>query len=142
MAGKSLLQYLAEAKQRDNYWIEHTKLDFSSALERQRRRAGLSYKALAEKLGTSPAYISKVFRGDANLTIESMVKLARAVDGQLHLEIAGQADGLRWFSVIAGNANAFYKQNADAWRQAKQAQPSLPVIDEELDAYAAVSNFN
>jgi transcriptional regulator with XRE-family HTH domain len=34
-------------------------------------------------MGTSAAYISKVFRGDNNLTIESMVKLARATGGQL-----------------------------------------------------------
>lgn len=139
MAAKSLRQYLDEAKKRDSYWIEHTKLDFSFALERQRRRVGLTYKALAEKLGTSPAYISKVFRGDANLTIESMVKLVRAVDGQLHLEIAAQADGLRWFSVIKGNPNAFYAENAGAaWRQAQQIKP----IVKEVENYAAVSGFD
>ena len=143
MAGKSLLQYLVEAKKRDIYWIEHTKLDFSSALEHQRRRAGLSYKALAEKIGTSPAYISKVFRGDANLTIESMVKLARAVDGQLHLEIASQADGLRWFKVIKGNPNVLYKKNADAWRQANKSKLAfLPIEEKELEDYAAVSGFD
>lgn len=115
MASKSLHQYLIAAKHRDTYWIEHTKLDFSIALERQRRRAGLSYTDLAKTLGTSAAYISKVFRGDANLTIESLVKLTRAVDGQLHLEITGNADGLRWFHVIEGTPNALFKGDADIY---------------------------
>lgn len=142
MAGKSLNQYLAEAKHRDTYWIEHTKLDFSITLERQRRRNGLSYKTLAEKLGTSPAYISKIFRGDANLTIESMVKLVRAVEGQLHLEISGKADALRWFSVIEGTPNALYKSDAEAWHQSKSATKQHEVRREELDDYAAVSGFD
>jgi len=68
-------------------------------LEQQRRAAGLSYADLAKKMGTSAAYISKVFRGDTNLTIESMVKLARATGGQLDarvlvVEVAAPVNGL------------------------------------------------
>ena len=47
----------------------------------------LSYADLAEKIGTSAAYITKVFRGDANFTIESMAKLSRATGGKLHIRI-------------------------------------------------------
>ena len=87
MAAKSLRRYLADAKKDDRYWIEHTKLDFAVALERRRRLSGLSYAAMAKTIGTSAAYITKIFRGDANLTIESMVKLARAAGGQVNIRI-------------------------------------------------------
>jgi transcriptional regulator with XRE-family HTH domain len=80
---KKLKAFVDEAKQSDAYWVESAKLEFALALEQQRRAAGLSYADLAKKMGTSAAYISKVFRGDNNLTIESMVKLARATGGQL-----------------------------------------------------------
>ena len=80
---KQLKAFVDEAKQTDVYWVESAKLEFALALEQQRRAAGLSYADLAKKMGTSAAYISKVFRGDNNLTIESMVKLARATGGQL-----------------------------------------------------------
>jgi len=87
MALKSFKTLLADAKQRDGFWVEKAKLDFSIALNRLFEKSGMSQKELSEKLNTSPAYITKVFRGDANFTIETMTKFARAVDGQLHITI-------------------------------------------------------
>ena len=84
---KQLKAFVDEAKQTDAYWVESAKLEFALALEQQRRAAGLSYADLAKKMGTSAAYISKVFRGDTNLTIESMVKLALATGGQMDARI-------------------------------------------------------
>ena len=84
----SIKKLLESAKLTDSYWIEKAKLDFSVALENRRRANGLSYKDVAIKIGTSQPYVTKVFRGDANLTIETMVKLARATGGQLELHIA------------------------------------------------------
>jgi transcriptional regulator with XRE-family HTH domain len=83
--------FVKEAAQSDSYWVNKTKLAFSVALDNRRKKANLSYKDLAAKLETSPAYMTKVFRGDANLTIESMVKLARSTGGQLRLEIVDAA---------------------------------------------------
>jgi transcriptional regulator with XRE-family HTH domain len=53
---------------------------------------------IANKLSTSAAYISKVFRGDTNLTIESMVKLARATGGRIEINIVDE-DGSTRLSV-------------------------------------------
>lgn len=69
-------------------------------MEKQRKGAGLTYAALAKKIGTSAAYITKVFRGDSNLTIESMVKLARASGGRLNIEVVyGKSQVRRWESM-------------------------------------------
>lgn len=70
---------LGAAMKTDEFWMESAKLDFALAIEQQRRRIDMSYADVAAAIKTSPAYISKVFRGDANLTIESMVKLARSL---------------------------------------------------------------
>ena len=87
---KKLASYLAERKKTDAYWVESAKLDFAMKLEKQIRLAGLSYANLALKLGTSAAYISKVFRGDTNMTIESMVILSRATGARLNIEILNE----------------------------------------------------
>lgn len=84
-SSKKLTAWIEEGRKSDNFWIEETKLDFALALEKQLKVSGLSYTALAKKIGTSPAYITKVFRGDSNLTIESMVKLTRATGGRLNI---------------------------------------------------------
>lgn len=100
---KALKSFESEAKQSDTYWIEEAKFDFSLSLEQQRKQKNMSYKSLAASIGTSAAYVSKVFRGDANLTIGSMVKLTRALGGKLHIHISDAAEGVIWWRLIEGS---------------------------------------
>ena len=84
---KALSAMVETARQSDSCWVEQAKLDFALALEQRRRAANMTGAEIAAKTGTSPAYISKVFRGDSNYTIETMVKLARATGGQLDIRL-------------------------------------------------------
>jgi transcriptional regulator with XRE-family HTH domain len=87
----------ASAQETDEYWAEALKLEFALALDKNRRAAGLSGVELAKRLKTSPAYISKILGGESNLTIETMVKLARAVDGHIRIEIVGkELESCQW----------------------------------------------
>ncbi|MBT9521908.1 MAG: helix-turn-helix transcriptional regulator [Dechloromonas sp.] len=87
IVNKELSDFLDTAKAKDTYWVEKAKIDYAMALEKQRKAAGFSYSDIAKKIASSAAYISKVFRGDSNLTIESMVKLSRAAGGRLDVRI-------------------------------------------------------
>ncbi|MHB9117126.1 MAG: helix-turn-helix domain-containing protein [Burkholderiales bacterium] len=99
---KELQKFSEATRAQDIHWIQKAKLDFSLALEFQRHLSGMTYSAIAEKIGTSKAYITKVFRGDANLTIESMVKLARASGGRVDIRIVDeQSHASRWIRTIA-----------------------------------------
>jgi transcriptional regulator with XRE-family HTH domain len=100
MAMKSFKKMLAEAKTRDSFWVERAKLHFSIELNRFFKQSGMAQKDLADKIGSSPAYITKVFRGDANFTIETMVKLTRAVDGELQIRIEPKQEDKFWFNVL------------------------------------------
>ena len=73
------------------YLAEAAKNFFAVSLERRMQQQGLSKADLARRLETSPAYITKILRGDTNLTIRSMVDLARAVDSALHIHLAPAA---------------------------------------------------
>lgn len=89
--------FLENASKSDGFWVTKAKIAFAVALEQRRKQSGLSYKDVAEKMGTSSAYMTKVFSGEANMTIETMVKLARATGGQLHLEVLEQvSDANNW----------------------------------------------
>jgi ribosome-binding protein aMBF1 (putative translation factor) len=84
-------------RETSEYWAEALKLEFAIALEKNRKAAGLSCASLAERIKASAAYITKVLRGESNLTIESMVKLARAVDGHVRIEIVGkEKEAYQW----------------------------------------------
>jgi ribosome-binding protein aMBF1 (putative translation factor) len=102
---KALQKFTDLAKTKDSYWVERAKLDFSMALEAQRLSVGMSYSSIAKKIGTSAAYITKVFRGDANMTIESMVKLARATGGKVRIQIVDEhANSKRWVDTITARS--------------------------------------
>ena len=53
----------------------------------QMQAQGITSAALAERLGSSRSYVTRLFRGSANLSVQTMVKLARAVDGSLQIDL-------------------------------------------------------
>lgn len=92
---KALRARIEAAKKTDQYWIDSAKLDFALALESRRKKINMNYAAVADAISTSPAYISKVFRGDANLTIESMVKLARSLGCNVDFQLQDINEGIQ-----------------------------------------------
>lgn len=70
------------AEEQDEFWTELAILEFTSQLNRMMQEKNISKVELARLLGTSPAYVTKVFRGDANFTMRSMVKLSRVLGGR------------------------------------------------------------
>lgn len=103
---KAIQRFVERVKKDDSYWVERTKLDFSLGLEKQRRTVGMSYADIARKISSSAAYVTKVFRGDANMTIESMVKLARATGGQLRIHIVDENASARIWDKIQGEKSS------------------------------------
>ena len=87
---KNLRSFVENAKKEDFYWVEKLKLDFALELDRRRRALDMTGTEFAKELGVSRAYVSKVFRGDANLTIESMVKIARAAGARVSLSMVDE----------------------------------------------------
>jgi antitoxin component HigA of HigAB toxin-antitoxin module len=81
MKKKSFKELLNEAKEQDTYWIGSAILDFTEGLYKMMEANGVSRSDLARRLGVSPAYITKVLRGNVNFTIDSMVRLVRAAGG-------------------------------------------------------------
>lgn len=91
MIHPSLKAMLKQAEQRDSYWVEKAKLDFAIELNERCRAAGISNAQLARKLNTSASYITKIFRGDTNFTIETMVKLARAAGAAIDFHLVDES---------------------------------------------------
>lgn len=139
MTIKSYRALVRASKETDSYWIEHAKHDFAFGLNQQLKRSGMVNTGLAKKLGVKPPYISKVMRGDENLTIGTMVKLIRATGGRLHLQVSDQQDGMRWFQVVSEKRNSF-ANDAATFRQAQDAVTEIDTY-QEPEENAAVPNF-
>lgn len=83
-----------------DYELANVEMDFTDSLEALMQRRGVNKSELARRIETSPAYITKILRGSTNFTLETMVKLARALDGELHVRVCAKEDDARWFHAI------------------------------------------
>lgn len=129
MIEKAHWQNWAEAARASpEFAVEQAKLDFALAIERCMDRSQVTRAQLARMLGTSGAAVTVALRGDANLTIERMVRMADALDSTVHIHIAPKAAGVRWFETFTSVARD-QKNNAAAWaRQATSAKHGQPVV--------------
>lgn len=88
MKKKSFKELFDQAKERDTYWVASLILDFTEGLHKMMEANGVSRSELARRLEVSPAYITKVLRGNVNFTLDSMVRLVRAAGGEVSLQVA------------------------------------------------------
>lgn len=61
--------------------------EFICALEEQMRKESVTRTALAEKMGCSPANITRVMSSTTNLTLKSIIEMAFAVDMRVRLNL-------------------------------------------------------
>lgn len=100
---------------------ESIKLDFASNLDRAIRSQNLARKDIAARLDASPAWVTKVLRGDVNLTIESMAKLASAVGYQLNISIAKNVER----NTSSSTVSLHDKAPSEAENSPASLQPSI-----------------
>src|SRR6185295_5768392 len=78
------------------YWHEVAVHEFIMDLHRLMEEQHVSRAELARRIGTSRAYITKLLGGDANFTLMTMVKLAMALGGAVHVHISDQRAYTTW----------------------------------------------
>ena len=80
---------------RAGYWREAALTEFVVDLTRRMRARKITKAVLAERLHISPLHVAKILQGD-DLTLDTLVRLAMAVDGVVHLHIADPGIATRW----------------------------------------------
>ena len=83
-----------------DYELANVEMDFTDSLEALMQRRDVNKSELARLIETSPAYITKILRGSTNFTLETMVKLVRALEGELHVRACAKEDNAHWFHAI------------------------------------------
>jgi plasmid maintenance system antidote protein VapI len=115
VAGKAQWQeWVAATRESPELAVEHAKLDFALALERVMVQQGANRAALSRRMGTSAAAVSVALRGDANLTIDRMVRMAAALDASVHIHVAPQAANVHWMESFSGQTEE-QRRNAASW---------------------------
>ncbi len=96
------LEWTKDARSSVEFDADQVKLDFAVDLERRMGQLGVTRADLARSLETSAAAVTAALRGDANLTIERMVRMARALDANVYIHVAPKTASVRWLDVFVG----------------------------------------
>ncbi len=72
----------AEKRKANRAWLKMSQ-DIALAIHYYLRKSGSTQKELADKLGVSTAYVTKLMRGNENLTVETICKLQDALGEEL-----------------------------------------------------------
>jgi transcriptional regulator with XRE-family HTH domain len=71
---------LKKARKSAEYYEEDMLLDVSSRIIDVMENRNMTRSLLANKLDVSPAYITKILRGNTNMSIETLAKIALALE--------------------------------------------------------------
>jgi transcriptional regulator with XRE-family HTH domain len=97
------------------FQAESVKLDFVLQLHQLMEKRGITKKDIAKSIGSSQAYITKVFKGNVNFTIDSMAKLANAAHGKLTIHITGKEElNPKWYRAIEGRKKTSSRWNINS----------------------------
>ena len=77
MKRKAYRDFFREIEESESARIAEVIYDFVEGLHGAVVDQGMTYAQLAERIGKSPAYVTRVMRGDYNLTIATMVRYQR-----------------------------------------------------------------
>ncbi len=78
----------SQAEQDEDYWTELAIIEFTEELSRLMELRGMTCDDLAAAIGLSPSYISKVLKGNVDLTVATMTKLGRALGSRARIHLA------------------------------------------------------
>lgn len=83
-AAKYFKDYFARAKNNPEYYAELLKLEVTEEIFRSMERENISKSELARRFNCSPAYITKILNGSANLTIDTLSSIAFVLGMKWH----------------------------------------------------------
>lgn len=89
-------QRLEEASESASFAWQSLFLDITEKVLRRMKQIGKKKADLARSLDTTPSYISQIFSGSTNLTLETVAKLAHAVDAEAHIELRPRIRRHEW----------------------------------------------
>lgn len=92
-------EFLKSVRSSLGYWKSYSLLQFTGALTRIMQLDKVSGKELASRLGISATQVSKVLRGNENVTIETMAKFADALDAVVHVHVVKKGVQVQWREI-------------------------------------------
>ena len=119
---------LDEFKDDVEFYTEEIILDFTEKIVTVMEEMGINRAELARKLGVSKAFITKLLNGNPNLTIKTMVSLAKTLDRDLNIDLGPEGFEVKRFYVAPTKVFDVSEFTEDV---------TVPPMEGEINAIAA-----
>ena len=96
---EKFVQLLDSARDSVAYWLDIAITDFTRDLSARMKRENINHGELAKRLGTSRPNVTQLLSG-SNFTLETMTRLAMAVDGVVRIHIADRDARTVWYDDL------------------------------------------
>jgi transcriptional regulator with XRE-family HTH domain len=95
-AAEKLGEMHADLARSGSFRIELLKHEISEIIYRAIDNEGVSKAELAVRLGTSRSYVTKMLQGTANFTLDSLSRIAEALNCEFRLDLIPKRDSSLW----------------------------------------------
>jgi hypothetical protein len=99
-AFSSFEELFQRAEECIGYWVELGKLEFTEEMLARMKERGVKKSQLAATLGAKPAFVTRLVSGHNNFTLETMVRVARALDCEFRCHLQPVGTKACWIDVL------------------------------------------
>ena len=96
----SLQRTIASYEGDAEFEFEELLLEVNEQIVAQLQRSGMRRSELADKLGVSRAFVTKLLSGEENVTLKTLVRVANALGTKVQFEI-GSEDAGQWETIAS-----------------------------------------
>lgn len=96
---KKKYDLLAGLRDDIDFLFEKCKVTIIEALTKTMEAKNISRAELARRLGTSPAYVTKIFRMNINFTLKSLIQIAHVLDMKIDFTFYKAKEPSEWLNT-------------------------------------------
>ena len=114
----SFEELFQRAEENPGYWVELGKLEFTEEMQARLKELGINKREFAARLGAKPAFVTRLLSGHNNFTIETMVRVARALESEFRCYLQPSGTKARWIDILENHPlRASVSWPADGFRK-------------------------
>jgi len=110
---KRLAKIMKKARQSHAYKREKIVLSLTEEMIVLMEQQEINKSELAERLGKSKPYITKIMSGSANFTLDSLIQIADALDSEINVHLTHKNCETLWIDVHNESASKTLRKNSD-----------------------------
>ncbi len=127
-ADKWFREMKARHEKDPKYWVEAMRFDFGEEVGRMMEERGVTRAELARRLGSSPAYVTRLFRAMFNPTLLTLAKVAVALDARVSLHMHPAEASTHWLDLLERPASMRPALPEPCWPR-EYSTPLKPVVN-------------